>query len=96
MDAQTVQTIAAIIQAFASVVFCGTVIYDAHERKTRRERDRRNNLIAALHRLYGQTHALKVGLTDEEISGFYSGRQIEFFNSKLSEQGEKWTFPFEL
>jgi hypothetical protein len=33
MDSQTVQTVAATIQAFASIVFCGTVLYDACELK---------------------------------------------------------------
>jgi hypothetical protein len=95
MDAQTIQTLTAVIQAFASIVFCGTVLYDARQRKNRRERERRDNLIGALRRLYGQSQAVKVGMTDEELSGFYSARQIEFFNSKLREMGEKWTFPFE-
>jgi len=96
MDATTIQVIAAVIQAIGAVVFCGTVFYDARERKKRRERERRYNLIGALDRLYRQTQGFTVGLTDEELSGFYSDRQIAFFNSKLREQGEKWTFPFEL
>src|SRR5262245_8311107 len=92
MDAQTIQTVAAVIQGVASLVFLGTVWYDAHERRKRREQDRRDKLIAALHQLWCQTNALKVGLTDEERSGFYSERQIDFINSELRKRGERWSF----
>jgi hypothetical protein len=35
-----------------------------------------------------------VWLTDEELAGFFSPRQIEFFNAQLREKGENWTYPF--
>jgi hypothetical protein len=92
MDAQTIQTVAAVIQGVASLVFLGTVWYDARERRKRREQDRRDKLIAALLQLWLQTNALKVSLTDEERCGFYSERQIEFINSELRKRGERWSF----
>jgi hypothetical protein len=33
--------------------------------------------------------------TPEELEGFpYSKNQIDFFNSKLRESGENWSYPF--
>jgi hypothetical protein len=94
MDSQTAQNVFAAIQAFGAVVFCGSVIYDASVRKKSRERERRENLIGGLARLYVYKEGINVGLTEEERSGFYSARQIEFFNSELRKRGEKWTYPF--
>jgi hypothetical protein len=92
MDSQAIQTGAAVIQAFGSIVFLGTVLYGAKVSKDHREQERRDNLICALHKLYVQTKVMQIGMTPEEQSGFYSERMIEFFNSKLLERGEKWTF----
>jgi hypothetical protein len=92
MDSQAIQTSAALIQAFGSIVFLGTVLYGAKTSRDHREQERRDNLIGALHKLYIQTQVRKTGMTPEEQSGFYSGRMIEFFNSQLRERGEKWTF----
>ena len=104
MNAQTIQTIAAVIQAGAAVVFLFSVAYDARERKNQRrylaalkEQERRDHIIAALHQLWVQSCVRpgNTAMTDEELSGFHSARQIEFFNSKLRERGENWSYPFE-
>ena len=29
-----------------------------------------------------------------ELAGFYTPRQIEFFNKKLEELAERWRYPF--
>ena len=64
--------------------------------ETQKEINRRNNIISSLRQLWVQTEGIKVGNTAEEISGFFSERQIEFFNLKLREFGEEWTIPFNL
>jgi hypothetical protein len=55
MDAQMTQTIAAVIQAVAAVVFLLSVGYDAFERRRQRryltalhEQERRDQMVAAL------------------------------------------------
>ena len=45
MDSQAIQTGAAVIQAFGSIVFLGTVLYGAKVGKDHREQERRDNLI---------------------------------------------------
>jgi hypothetical protein len=102
MDATTIQTIAAIIQALAALVFLGTVVYDARSRKTDRQRQaalveqhRRDNLISALARLWRQTNTFNISFTDEELSGFFSQRQIDFINDQLKSRGESWRYPFD-
>jgi aminoglycoside phosphotransferase family enzyme len=87
-------TITAIIQTVAAAVFLGSVVYDAHRRAKLREQERRDGLINAFHHLWRQSNFPNVSLTNEELSNIYSQRQIDFFNSKLRETGEKWTFPF--
>jgi len=34
-------------------------------------------------------------MTDEELAGFYSERQITFFNQELEKMGLTWRYPFE-
>jgi hypothetical protein len=82
MDVQTIiQTTAAVIQASAAILFFKTV------------RDsRRDEIIARLHRVWRRTANAP---TPEELEGFpYSKHQIDFFNSKLRESGENWSYPF--
>jgi hypothetical protein len=85
-----IQTIAAVIQACAAILFFKTVRDSAKYK----EQERRDNYIAGLQRLWGQSNFPNVSMTDEELSGFPSERQIEFFNSELRKRGEKWSFPF--
>jgi hypothetical protein len=88
MDSTTIQTIAAI-QAFASIVFCGSVIFEACMRKRLRERQRRDQLLNFITNLWTPDG----GRTIEEQFGIPSQRQIDFFNAKLREGGETWTYP---
>jgi hypothetical protein len=92
MDSQMIQTVAAVIQAAGAVLFFGTVFFDARNRRRDRERERRERFIRGLHGLWRQSVGINVGMTDEELAGFYSPRQIEFFNAKLRERGETWTY----
>jgi hypothetical protein len=92
MDSQMIQTVAAVIQAAGAVLFFGTVFWDARNRWWDREQERRKNLIRRLHGLWRQSVGINVSMTDEELAGFYTPRQIEFFNAKLREQGETWTY----
>jgi hypothetical protein len=97
-----VQTIAAVIQAAASILFFFSVRWEVRERKSQRlyseklrEQERRDQLVHGLSRLWTQTISPTVSITHEELSGFHSARKIEFYNIKLNEFGESWTFPFE-
>ncbi len=99
-----IQTFAAIIQAIAAVVFLASVAWDAKERRHEQQRranlaeqDRRDNIIASLRQLWVQRYvaAFTVVMTDEEQAGFYSKRQIDFFNQQLEERGLTWRYPFE-
>jgi hypothetical protein len=97
-----VQTIAAVIQAAASIVFFFSVSWEVRERKSQRlyseklrEQERRDQLIHGLSRLWTQTTSPTVSITDDELSGFHSARKIEFYNMKLKEFGESWPFPFD-
>jgi hypothetical protein len=81
MIATTIQTVAAVVQAAAAILFFKTV------RETRRDK-----IIDRLHDVWCQTPDRP---TPEELSGCpFSQRQIDFFNSKLREMGETWSFPF--
>jgi hypothetical protein len=97
--ATNVQTFAAIIQAVAAIVFLGSVAWDTRERRherQRREQRNRDNIIAALARLWRQRYvaSFTIAMTDEELAGFYSQRQITFFNQQLEERGLTWRYPF--
>ena len=35
-----------------------------------------------------------IAMTDEELAGFYSQRQITFFNQQLEEMSLTWRYPF--
>jgi hypothetical protein len=89
-----IQTIAALIQATAAIVFLVSVVYDACRRAKLREQERRDGIIGALRQLWVQSNALNIAMTSEELSGFSSERQIKFFNSELRKIGEKWSFPY--
>jgi hypothetical protein len=97
--ATNVQTFAAIIQGVAAIVFLGSVAWDARERRherQRREQTSRDNIVAALARLWRQRYvaSFTIAMTDEELAGFYSERQIIFFNQQLEEMGLAWRYPF--
>lgn len=97
--ATNVQTFAAIIQAVAAIVFLGSVAWDARERRherQRREQRNRDDIIAALARLWRQRYvaSFTIAMTDEELAGFYSQRQITFFNQQLEEMSLTWRYPF--
>jgi hypothetical protein len=81
MFTAVIQTIAAVVQAAAAILFFKTV-----------QQKRRDDIIRSLHGLWGHTAN---GPTPEELSGCpFSQRQVDFFNSKLRERGERWSFPF--
>jgi hypothetical protein len=101
--ATIIQTVAATIQAAAAVVFFFSVRRDVrerrheHQRRARRaEQERRDRMVSALRQLWVQSYvgAGSVAMTDEEMSGFYSQRQIDFFNQQLEARGETWRYPF--
>jgi hypothetical protein len=106
MSAETatiIQTVAAIIQASAAVVFFFSVRRDVRARRLERERqlrlteqERRDRFVGALRQLWVQScvATFSVAMTDEELSGFYSQRQIDFFNQQLEARGETWRYPF--
>jgi len=56
--------------------------------RCRRAADQREELASP----WRQSVGINVGMTDEELAGFYSPRQVEFFNAKLREQGETWMY----
>ncbi len=81
-----------------------SVAWDAKERRRERQRranlaeqSRRDNIITSLQRLWTQRYvaAFTVAMTDEELAGFYSERQITFFNQELEKMGLTWRYPFE-
>jgi len=96
MNSQTTQTIAAVIQAFAAVVFLVTVVIEVVERRRQQRFREHERLVASLRNLWVQSNVApgKVAMTHEELSGFYSQRQIDFINLKLGERGENWRYPF--
>jgi hypothetical protein len=90
MTSTEIQTIAALIQAAAAVVFLVSVLYDASRRHWLREQERRDTLIKALQIEF----IARTGSTPEEAAGFISPRQTEFINARLNEMGVPWTYPF--
>jgi hypothetical protein len=104
MTAETatiIQTVAATIQAVAAVVFLFGVAWDArarrHERQHRArlaEQERRDHFVTALRQLWMQSTITTASKTDEELSGFYTQRIIDFINEQLEARGETWSYPF--
>lgn len=106
MSAETatiIQTVAAIIQAIAAVVFLFSVRWDARERRHERQRrarlaeqERRERLVAALRQLWVQSYvaSFSVAMTDEELAGFNTQRITDFINQQLEARGETWRYPF--
>ena len=97
MNATEIQTVAAVIQATAAFVFLFSVVYDARRRRGLSEQERRDAIIGALHYEWTQTalpDAADHPKTPAEIGGLFSPRQMEFFNTRLKEIGEPWTYPF--
>jgi hypothetical protein len=92
IDSQTIQAGAAVIQAGAALLFFWSV---RRERRLR-EQDRRDRVIAGLRGMWVQIYVNSgpAEMTHEELAGFYTPRQIEFFNKKLEELGEPWRYPF--
>jgi hypothetical protein len=92
MDSQTIQTIAAVIQASAAILF----FWSVNRERRLKEQDRRDRVIAGLRGMWVQIYVnpAHAAMTHEELAGFYSPRQIEFFNKKLEELGETWRYPF--
>jgi hypothetical protein len=85
MTPTEIQTIAAVIQAAAAVVFLIGVVFDAH----RRRQERRDELIR---KLFIKWNLLAPPVrTEEKASGIYSPRQIAFFNACLKKMGQRWT-----
>jgi len=99
VTATAIQTGAALIQALAALVFLGSVVWDERARKIERnrraklnEQERRDRIINAL---FSSWQLSGSNMTPDELSGIFSQRQIEFFNTKLKELGENWTYPFD-
>jgi hypothetical protein len=89
MTATAIQTIAAVIQAAAAFVFLLSVVYDARRRRRTGEQEQRDAIIKALHFEFTFQPG---GQTSSEAAGLFSSRQIEFFNTRLKELGESWTY----
>jgi hypothetical protein len=89
MTSTDIQTVAAVIQGAAAIVFLLTVVYDAYRRSRLREQERRDALIRGFQIEFFAAH----GNTPSEAGGFFSQRQIEYFNTRLKDMGEKWTYP---
>jgi hypothetical protein len=89
-----IQTIAAVIQAIAAAVFLGSVVWESKRRARLAEQQRRDRIIAALHFEWSQVATPGPPKTPAEIGGLFSERQIDFFNARLHEMGEPWSYPF--
>jgi hypothetical protein len=87
-----IQTVAAAIQALAALVFLGTVVFNVFWQRRIRERDRRYNLLRVLLYEWTQSHLIEAKRPDER-AGLISSRQVDFFNDRLKELGERWTVP---
>jgi hypothetical protein len=92
MDSQTLQTVAAMIQAGAALLF----FWSVNRERRLKEQDRRDRVIAGLRGMWVQIYvnSAHAAMTHEELAGFYTPRQIEFFNKKLEELAERWRYPF--
>jgi hypothetical protein len=86
--------VATIIQTVAAFVFLVSVLYDAYRRIQLSEQERRDNIIKALHDEWVKTSSIEQK-TPAEYAGVFSQRQIDFFNKRLAEMGEPWTYPFQ-
>lgn len=98
ITATAIQTVAAVVQAVAAAVFLGSVVWDAKRRARLSEQERRERIIKGLLHEWSQT-ALPPTESDRpktpaEIGGIFSQRQIDFFNTRLTEMGENWTYPY--
>jgi hypothetical protein len=90
MTATEIQTVAALIQAAAAIIFLATVVCDARRRNRQADEERRKTIIRALQFEFSVGPG---GQTVSEAAGILSTRQIEFFNKRLKELGETWTYP---
>jgi hypothetical protein len=86
MTVTVIQTVAAIVQAVAAVVFLIGLVFDFR----RRRQERRDALIEKL--FNGWNRSTPSGRTEYEASGIYSTRQIDFFNACLRQMGQRWTY----
>jgi hypothetical protein len=102
--ATNIQTFAAIAQGIAALVFLVGVVLDAKSRRRERQRrsslveqGSRDNLVTSLRQLWVQRYVegFIVSMTDEELAGFHSERQIAFYNQQLEERGFTWRYPYE-
>jgi Na+(H+)/acetate symporter ActP len=91
-DTTQIQTVAAIIQAVAAAVFLGTVLFNVIWQRYTREQERRYNILRVLLYEWTQSHLIEAK-SPAERAGFISFRQIDFFNKRLKEIGERWTVP---
>jgi hypothetical protein len=86
MTATYIQTVAAIVQGLASIVFLCSVLWDWMAR----EQDRRDRIIERLLRMWERTADQP---NQEELAGIFpSLRQIAFVNEQLKKHGKKWQY----
>jgi hypothetical protein len=84
-----IQTFAAELQALAAVIFMFTVAFNAFWHYRVRKQERRYNILRVL--LYEWTQGADEARKPTERAGLISPRQIDFFNERLKEMGERWT-----
>jgi hypothetical protein len=85
-----IQTGAAVVQALAAVGFLLTTVYNIYWHIRSREQERRDVIIQRLRTEFIATS----GGHPTEVAGWDTPRLIEFFNKRLKELGEPWTYPF--
>jgi hypothetical protein len=90
MSAIQIQTVAAVIQAGAALIFLLTTVYNIYWHIRSREQERRDAIIKQLRTEF----IAKSGGRPDEVAGFDTQRLIDFFNNRLKEMGELWTYPF--
>jgi hypothetical protein len=89
-----IQLVASVIQAAGAGVFLISVVWDAKRRARLSEQGRRDAIIKALHYEWNNIALPGPPKTPAEIGGIFSQRQIDFFNTRLEEMGELWSYPF--
>jgi hypothetical protein len=94
MTSTVTQTIAAVIQAAAAAVFLVSVVWDAKRRARLSEQQRRDAIISALLHEWSNVAIPGGPKTPAEIGGLFSQRQIDFFNARLKEMGEPWSYNY--
>jgi len=87
-------TAASIIQTSGALGFLLSVVYDHRQRFRLNEQERKDAIMRALQALWTWSPKEPSGMTAEEAAGLPSPRQIEFFNTRLRDMGELWTYPY--